>query len=104
MRVLAPPIALLAACLGCALAQAGESADGGFEAAYAAAESLRQQSAAEGHEWLGIRSLLEQARSAARDGDLALALSLAEEARSQSELALAQARHEVEAWQARELR
>jgi hypothetical protein len=75
-----------------------------IEEALAAAEVLLTQAATAGHEWLGTRSLLDEARAAAASGDAERALQLAEQARQDCELALEQAEREEEIWRDRVLR
>jgi hypothetical protein len=96
---------VLVAGLAAATARAGDDPQASaIEAALAAAEVLRAKAVEAGHEWLGVRSLLDEARAAAASGDTAGALQLAERARQDCELALEQARREEEAWQNRVLR
>ena len=51
-----------------------------------------------GHAWTTSDQLMEEADSAAREGDESLAISLADEARIHAELAAAQADREAAAW------
>ena len=93
---------------GLAVAMAGRAAGAAeataVEAALATAESLHAQVVAAGHDWLGTRARLDEARAAAAAGDAALAMRLLEQARQDCELALEQARHEDKAWPDRVLR
>ena len=68
------------------------------------ADAARHKAAKLGAEWLDTRSLIEQARLAAGQGELQRARELAELARQQGELAAAQAVREAEAWQRRVIR
>jgi histidyl-tRNA synthetase len=70
----------------------------------AMAESTRQRAAAAGAEWLQTGSLVEQARQAAENENWHLALTLARQAREQSELAVQQSQRESEAWRNRVVR
>jgi hypothetical protein len=70
---------------------------GRAEAAQRSATELRA-------EWLETGGLIEQAREEANLGNLVQAAKLAELARRQSELAVAQAEREAEAWQRRVVR
>ncbi len=70
---------------------------GRAEAAQRSATELRA-------EWLETGGLIEQAREEANLGNLVQAAELAELARRQSELAVAQAEREAEAWQRRVVR
>ena len=75
-----------------------------YERRFDEAESLRQQAAAQGYEWIGTAGLLEKAEALAADGDTENALALAEQARYQSATALEQAEREAEAWKGRVLK
>jgi hypothetical protein len=75
-----------------------------LDARLAEAESLRQQAAQAGYEWLETAALLEQARTEMENGSLENALALIEKARFQAEAALLQASHEAEAWRSRVVR
>jgi hypothetical protein len=76
----------------------------GFDAELAEAERLRAEAAAAGFEWLETRSLLEQARYAADNGDLDEGSALVEKARFQAVMAIEQAEREAEAWRGRVVR
>jgi len=96
---------VLVAGLAAATARAADGPQSStIEEALAAAEVLLTQAATAGHEWLGTRSLLDEARAAAASGDAERALQLAEQARQDCELALEQAQREEEKWQDRVLR
>ena len=75
-----------------------------FEQHYDEAETLRQQAAQRGYEWIGTAGLLEQAQHAADRGETDLALQLVEQARFQARAALRQADVEAEAWRSRVVR
>jgi hypothetical protein len=90
-------------CIALALAAAG-CANTEFEQRFDEAESLRQQAAAQGYEWIATAGLLEQAETLAADGDTEGALALLEQARFQSAAALEQAEREAQAWQGRVLK
>lgn len=68
------------------------------------AEESRRQAAELGAEWLETRDLIAQAREAAGLGKLQQAIDLAELARTQGELAAAQAAREAQAWRQRVVR
>jgi hypothetical protein len=68
------------------------------------AESLREQAAARGYEWIGTAGLLEQAEVLAAEGDTEGAMALVEQARFQSATALEQADREADAWKGRVLK
>jgi len=90
-------------CAALALAAAGCKRSE-FEQRFDEAESLRQQAAAQGHEWIATAGLLEQAAALAADGDAEGALALVEQARFQSAAALEQAEREAAAWKGRVLK
>ena len=79
---------------------AAESANGAIHRA----ETARRAAAGAGAEWLETGKLIEKARQAADDGDFEQAEALAEKARQQGELAVAQAQREAGAWQQRVVR
>ena len=89
-------------CAAVALVAAGCASE--FERRFDEAESLRQQAAAKGYEWIATAGLLEQANALAADGDTENALALVEQARFQSATALEQAGREAEAWKGRVLK
>ena len=68
------------------------------------AEAARRKAAELRAEWLETRDLIAQAQKEADLGHLLQAVELAERARRQSELAVAQAEREAEAWQRRVVR
>lgn len=68
------------------------------------AEAARRTAAGLGAEWLETGEIIEQARRAADQGNWGQAATLAEQALSQGELAVAQAEREAEAWRARVVR
>ena len=90
-------------CAALALVAAG-CANSEFEQRFDEAESLRQQAAAQGYEWIATAGLLEQAEALAADGDAEGALALVEQARFQSAAALEQAEREAAAWKGRVLK
>ena len=65
------------------------------------AEAARRKAAEHGAEWLKTRSLIEQARREADQGNWQQAEALAEQALQQGILAVAQAERESEAWRDR---
>jgi hypothetical protein len=75
-----------------------------FEASLEAAEQLRAKAAKAGAEWLQTGQLLDEARTAAADGDMQAAIALVEQARFQAEAAISQAEKEAEAWKSRVVR
>lgn len=68
------------------------------------AETAADRAADQQAEWLETRGLIEQARKEAGLGNYEQAVALAEQARQQGELALAQAEREAEAWRQRVVR
>ena len=68
------------------------------------AEAARHRAAELRVEWLATRSLIEQARQEAGLGNYENAVALADKARQQGELAIAQYERESEAWQQRVVR
>lgn len=90
-------------CAALALAVAG-CKKSEFEKRFDEAESLRQQAAAQGYEWIATAGLLEQAEALVADGDAEGALQLVEQARLQSTAALEQAEREAAAWKGRVLK
>ena len=93
----------LRAALCCVAVAVAGCANSEFERRFDEAESLRQQAAAQGYEWIATAGLLEQAEALAADGDEEGALALVEQARFQSAAALEQAEREAEAWKGRVL-
>jgi hypothetical protein len=69
-----------------------------YDAACKAAESARQSAAEMRYEWNTIKPLIEKAGVAAQAGDYERAVKLCDEARKHGEEAIAQAKHESEAW------
>ncbi len=84
-------------------AHAGAS-QGDADVAIAAAEAARTESARLKHEWNTAGPLIEQAKAAAASGAYDDAVALAGKAKAQSEAAIAQAKHESEAWRGAVLR
>jgi len=74
-----------------------------YEEAHAAAVAAIEHSAELGHAWSTSDALLEQAVTAAADGDKEQAIQLADAARIQAELAARQAALEETAWRERVL-
>ncbi len=70
----------------------------GYEAACAAAEEARKVSAELKYEWNTVAPLIEKAKDAAEEGEFDKAAKLCEEARLQSEAAIAQAKDQAELW------
>jgi hypothetical protein len=68
------------------------------------AEAARRLAAEYRAEWLETAGLIEKAHEQAALGHYENAMALAEEARQQGELAVAQAEREAEAWQRRVVR
>lgn len=68
------------------------------------AEAARREAAERGAEWLATRSLIEQARREADEGNWRQAADLAEQALQQGNLAVEQAERESGAWQDRVVR
>ena len=69
-----------------------------YEEAQAAAVAAIDQAAAKGHAWTTSDQLIKDAADAAANGDSALAISLADEARIHADLASAQADSEALTW------
>jgi len=76
------------------------SADGAIRQA----DIARRAAAEAGAEWLETGELIEKARQAADEGDFEQAAALAEKARQQGDLAVAQAQREAVSWQQRVVR
>ena len=87
--------AVLMLATGTALAGAG-TADA--DAAIAAAEAARKAAAEAKFEWNTTAPLIEEAKAAAAAGDFDKAVDLATKAKFQGDAAVAQAKHEAEAW------
>lgn len=77
----------------------GDSSD--YEQVYDAANSLRLQAAALEYEWRFTESILQDAKKAFIGGEKDKAMQLVAKAHQQSELAIAQAKAEATAWEAR---
>ncbi len=95
IRKHAPVAALLLLASGPVLAGAGK---GDAEAAIAAAEAARKAAADLHYEWNTTAPLIEEAKAAMAAGEFDTALALANKAKFQGDAAVAQARHEGEAW------
>ena len=74
-----------------------------YEEAHAAAVEAIDYSVSRGHAWTTADALLEQAVAATANGDEALAIELANRARTQAELAARQADIEETTWSDRVL-
>ncbi len=68
------------------------------DAAIAAAEAARKSAAEAKYEWNTTAPLIEEAKAAAAAGDFDKAVDLAAKAKFQGDAAVAQAKHENEAW------
>jgi len=66
-----------------------------------AAETARQRAAEAGYEWLQTGALIQDAREAFENGQFQQALSLAQQAEQQGQLAVEQALRESVAWRDR---
>ncbi len=88
--------ALILAGFQAGLAQAADEA--AYKAACDAAEEARKMSAELKYEWNTVAPLIEKAGAAATAGDFGKAVSLCDEARLQSEAAVAQARQQADDW------
>ena len=69
-----------------------------YEVAYADALAAIQRATAKGHAWTTSDQLIKDAAEAAQNGDSALAISLADEARIHADLASIQADREALTW------
>lgn len=74
-----------------------------FDDAYAAAEAALAEAAANRNVWGKTENLLQLSKAANSDGRVDEAITLANEAKLQAELAIAQTVREKEAWQSRVL-
>lgn len=74
-----------------------------YAEAHAAAVAAIELSAARGHAWSTSDVLLQEAATAAAEGDEKLAIQLADKARIQAELSVRQAEFEESAWTERVL-
>lgn len=83
---------ILAACGG------ETQSDSGYEDAHAAAVTAMDIATEKGHAWTTSDQLIEDAAKAAAEGDEALAILLADEARIHAELAVVQADNEAATW------
>lgn len=86
---------LLVACAGNTVAADEKS----FNAAYEAAESARKAAASMKYEWRDTAKMLKKAKETAAKGDYDAAEKLANKARMQGEMALAQAKEQERIWQ-----
>ena len=78
-------------------------ADTAFDDAYAAAEAALAEAESNRNVWSKTENLLKLSKAANDDGRAGEAIDLANEAKIQAELAIAQAVGEKEAWRARVL-
>lgn len=69
-----------------------------YEVAYADAVAAIDRAASKGHAWTTSDQLIKDAAEAAANGETAVAISLADEARIQADLASIQADHEALTW------
>ena len=83
------------------VADGSSAAQDDFEATYEAAQAARAEAAAAGFEWRDTAEFLEESQELAAAGDYDAAIKLAERAKKESELALAQAQTEAENWKER---
>ena len=91
--------AILLALLSVLVACGGETeTKSAYEDAHAAAVAAMDIAAERGHAWMTSDQLIKDAAQAAADGDEALAIQLADEARIHAELAVIQADTEATAW------
>ena len=86
---------LLVACAGNTVAADEKS----FDAAYEAAEAARKEAASVNYEWRDTGKMLKQAKKAADKGDYETAEKLANKAKMQGEMAVAQAKEQEQLWQ-----
>jgi len=70
-----------------------------FNASYEAAEAARKKAASMNYEWRDTGKLLKQAKKAAGKGDYKTAEKLANKAKMQGEMAVAQAKEQEQLWQ-----
>lgn len=73
-------------------------ASSSYEVAYADAVAAIDRAASKGHAWTTSDQMIKDAAEAAANGDTAVAISLADEARIQADLASIQADHEALNW------
>ena len=84
---------LLVACVGNTVAD-----EKSFNASYEAAEAARKKAASVKYEWRDTAKILKQAKKAADKGDYETAEKLANKARMQGEMAVAQAKEQEQLW------
>lgn len=70
-----------------------------FNASYEAADAARKKAASMNYEWRDTGKILKQAKKAADKGDYQTAEKLANKARMQGEMAVAQAKEQEQLWQ-----
>ena len=90
-------VSVLAALWAGSLLAADEPA---YTKACAAAQEARKMAAELRYEWNTIEPLMKKASEAAAAGDYAKGVKLCDEARKQSEVSIAQAKHQADAWRA----
>ena len=94
-----PLLLLIALSLVCANVYSQSATQTQAEQAIVNARVLWNKTKVAGHEWNTIKPLVTQAKQALDKKDYATAITLAQEASAQSELALIQAEHEKTNWQ-----
>ena len=100
MRNLSTIVAVMGASLLVACAGNSVSADEqSFNASYEAADAARKKAASMNYEWRDTGKMLKKAKEAAGKGDYATAEKLANKARMQGEMAVAQAKEQEQLWQ-----
>ncbi len=100
MRKLSTIVAVMGASLLMACAGNTVSADEkSFNASYEAAEEARKKAASMHNEWRDTGKMLKKAKEAAAKGDYETAEKLANKARMQGEMAVAQAKEQEQLWQ-----
>ena len=100
MRKLSTIVAVMGASLVVAFAGNTVSADEkSFDASYEAAEAARKKAASMNYEWRDTGKILKKAKKAADKGDYETAEKLANKARMQGEMAVAQAKEQEQLWQ-----
>ncbi len=100
MRKLSTIVAVMGASLLVACAGSTASADEtSFNASYEAAEEARKKAASMHNEWRDTGKMLKKAKEAAGKGDYETAEKLANKAKLQGEMAVAQAKEQEQLWQ-----
>ncbi len=88
---------LIASLAGCASYGSGSSADADYQQAMAEAKVSLKHAARTNFEWRDSGKLLKQAEKAAKDGDYETAIKLANNAKMQGEMAVAQSQDQANA-------